>query len=274
MRTIKQICKKEIDEIEKSLSQARKDGDTSQLTGKVEELKAKQKNSDKKIRGVKIKYSRINLYNSVLYPCAALLLAVGASSFAPLLERQVLLEYILISSQVALVIYSILKICMGLLLVQEISVNKKESETYTKIKETIKVALNEHEQSKKEEISIEFPDKAFPLNTTLSSELSLRLRAKLIKGSVLSNVYVWFFVSDGFELIEPNEDDVWKQAPDYDPPNIRTVKVKIGTLSVGPYTPGNLKLKTPATPGKYLLRYKVYADGYSGSAKDLWIHVG
>ena len=128
--------------------------------------------------------------------------------------------------------------------------------------------------NKAEEVNVEFPDKAFPLNTTPSSELNLRLRVGLSKGSVLNNVYVWFFVSDGFELISPKESAAWKQPPDYDPPNIRTVKIKIGTLSVGTYTPSNLKLKTPATTGKYLLRYKVNADGYSGSAKDLWIHIG
>lgn len=265
---------KEIDEIEKSLPKIRLDGDATALTEKLEELKGRQKNSDKKIKEIKIKYNRINLHNSVLYPCAALLLAVVVGSFVSPLSTQPLLAYILTLSQIVLVIYGILKICMGLLLVQEISANKKESETYTKIKETIKVALNEHEQGKKEEVNVEFIDKAFPLNTTLSSELNLRLRIKLTKGSVLNNVYVWFFVSDGFELLEPKESDAWKQAPDYDPPNIRTVKIKIGTLSVGPYAPGKLKLKTPANPGKYLLRYKVSADGYSSSAKDLWVHVG
>ncbi len=89
----------------------------------------------------------------------------------------------------------------------------------------------------------------------------------MIKGNVLHNTNVWFYVPDEFELINPPDSESWRQGADYNPPNIRTVKVLIGTLSTGPYIRGSIKIKTPNTPGKYEVSYKVFAEGYEGGTK-------
>lgn len=266
---------KEIDEIEISLKRAKQNGDTTELTSKLEQLKKKQIETEKKIKEIKIKYNSINLTNTVLCPCFAFVLLLVISPLGSFSENiNILSLYLIIFSQLLLLSYGTVKIYRSLKLIQEINANKKESEYYTHLRDTFKLALQEYYQGVKEEVSVEFIDKAFPLSAATSTELIINFRVKLIKGSVLNNLSVWFFISDGFELILPLEDESWKQASDYDPPNIRTVRIKIGTLSVGPYTAGILKIKTPSNPGKYLLRYKVYADGYAGSAKDLTILVG
>lgn len=265
---------KEIDEIEKNIKQVRKDGDTSTLTNKLGDLKRKQTNTEEKIKEIKVKYSSIDLTNCVLYPCAAFFIVTLVNPLGVFFQTQFFPSFLLISSETLLIVYGVLKIYRSLLLVQEISANKKESEGYSRLKDNIKLALQEYDQGKKEEVSVEFVDKAFPLNTTISTELTIQFRLKLVRGNVLNNVCVWFFVANGLDLLDPKEEDAWKQASDYDPPNIRTVKIIVGTLSTGPYKSSSLKVKTPPDPGKYLLRYKVYADGFSGPSKDLSILVG
>jgi hypothetical protein len=262
----------EIDNIEKIIIKAKEDGNTSNLTDELENLKRRQLKSEKKIKEIKIKYETINLTNSVLYPCSALFLIVFLNFFIDFFTTQSWSIVIIIFSEILLTMYSAIKIYKSLILVQKISANKKENDHYLKIKDHIKIALQEYDQEKTEEVELIFVEKAFPLNTAPSTELEIKFKIKLKKGNVLNNVCVWFFIADGFDLIKPKE--FWKQDSSYNPPNIRTVKISIGKLSKGPYTPGDLKIKTPATSGKYLIRYRVYADGFFGSQKDLSILVG
>lgn len=275
----------EIVKIEQSIKKVKKNNDLEPLTKTLQELKDKQKESEKKIEGIKLKYSQINLLNSVVYPCTALIIVLVTdlivALFVALIFHSInlainvqVVNVIVFLLKTSLIFYALKKLYRGLHLVEEISSNKKESEMYSKVKEVIKQALSEHQQDNREEVTVEIVDKAFPLNTTTSTEIDLRLRIRLAKGTVLQNASVWFFVEDGFELINPNETTAWRQSSDYETPNIRTVKIDIGRLSVGPYTPREIKIKTPADPGKYLLQYKVFADGYNGVKKDLWLHVG
>ncbi len=162
---------------------------------------------------------------------------------------------------------------MTLNLVQLISTNKKDEEIFSHLKESYKVAIREIEQDKKEETTIEFVNKAFPLNIGGSTDLEVEFVARLIKGSALKQTAVWFYVPDGFELIDPKEISSWRQNSNFNLPNIRTVPVKIGTLSIDSGVTAVLKIKTPQTPGKYSIRYELHAEGYLGHAKDLLILV-
>ena len=267
---------KDIAETEKSLQKAKNDGDTTELNDKLKKLTKRRQETEKKIKDIKIKYNSIDFTNTVLYPCAAFILSAAISLFVgPLKNAGGLLSYYLIVlSQLCLFSYGIGKIYRSLQLVQQISANKKASEHYDRLKEVFKLALEEYYQSTKEEVVVEFVDKAFPLNVATSMDLAMQFRVKLTKGSILKNASVWFYVSDGIELVDPPETSSWRQPSNYNPPNIRTVKVNLDNLSIGPYTPRTLKLKTPATAGKYLLRYAVRADGYSGTSKDLTLLVG
>ncbi len=258
---------KNIKEIEESLQKAKKDGDTTELTSRLAQLQNKQRETEKKIKDIKIKYTSIDFKNTVVYPGVAFLLSILISPFSASAY------HIPFFSQVLLFLYGIIKIYRSLLLVQQISASKKTNEHYDQLKTALRTALEEYYRSTKEEVSIEFPNKAFPLNIATSTELPINFRAKLTKGSVLKNAYVWFFVADDLELVDPPETESWRQSADHNPPNIRTVKIGLGNLSVGPYIPQILKLKMPATPGKYLLRYAVKGEGYSGPSKDLTIIV-
>lgn len=273
----KEYIQSEIDKLEKSLKKAKEDGDTSGITNKLEEFKKKQAKTNLKIRDIKIKYNRINLQNTVLLPCFTFILTIFASLEATFIKTNyasTLAFYLIIFFQMLLLFCGIIKLYYSLALVQEININKKESEYFNRLKDTFKNALIEYDQNIKGEVSIKFIEKAFPLNTTTSTELNLEFRVELEKGIILNNLYVLFFVPDGFELINPPESESFRQAKDYDIPNIRTVNIIIGNLSVGVYTSGSLKIKTPVSPGKYLLRYKICADGYNGSNQDLIILVG
>lgn len=270
----KAFIQKKISElVEPSVEKAKKDGNTSALTDQLSELKKQQIDADKKIKAIKKKYSRIDLKNTVLYPCASFILLITAGLLARSLHEKFLLVDSLVLIQLLALIYGGYKIYGSLRLVQEISANKKESEHYDRLRETFTLALNEHEQAKKSEVSLTFIDKAFPLNVAASAELSMGFRVSLKKGSSVKNLSVWFFIPDEFELILPPEDKSWRQASDYSLPNIRTVKVEIGTLNSGVYQSGTLKIKTPASTGKYLLRYNVHGDDYTGLPKDLTLLV-
>lgn len=172
----KENLKKEIDEIEASLKQARKNGDTKSLTEKLETLKKKQIESESKVNEIKDKYSCIDLNNSVLYPCAALLVVFFSTYLVIIFINQLKYSLAIVFFAFLLIIYSLVKIYRSLALVQQISASKKESDTYSKIKETIKLALHEHEQNKNEETEVKFIDKSFPLSVTPSTELEIKFK--------------------------------------------------------------------------------------------------
>jgi len=270
----KESLQKEIVKIEQSISQAKKDGNAASLTDKLEDLKKQQIGTEEKIREIKVKYSSIDLVNCVLYPCGAFLFVVLISPLGFIFYSQSVSYFLLIISEFILVVYGVLKIYRSLTLVQQISTNKKEGESYSKIKDSIKLALQEYDQSKSEEAEIKFIDKVFPLNVTVSTELEIKFKVGLKRGRIVNDMNVWFFVPDGFELINPSEEKSWKQSSDYSPPNIRTVKVSIGNISIGPFHTAVLVIKTPEAPGKYTLKYQIHGQGYEGPSQEIRLLVG
>jgi hypothetical protein len=269
----KTTLEKEIEEIQKSLQAVKADGDTTHLTDKLEHLKNKRIQSEKKLKQIKIKYSAISLSNTVLYPCASYILCVLFSSLTPslLLKRDML---IVLLCQAILFIYGTTKLCKSLFLVQQISADKRESESYSLLRDSIKTALSEHEQGKREEVSIKFHSNEFPLNASISKELNITFSVALIRGSVLKDAAMFFFVPDGFGLIDPPEDKAWRQPLDFSIPRARTVKLPLGNISVGTsIRDTTLKITTPANPGKYVLKYRLHAEAYAGTITEVTILV-
>jgi len=264
---------KEIDIVDEALKKARKNGDTTELTTKLEDLKKKQIETEKEIIIIRKKYERINLTNTVVYPCIAFIFIILINLLTSIYEN-VYFTIIIFVLQIILMAFGLFKLYKSLELVQIINANKKESEQSLRLIENIKTALIEYNQSIKEEAVVEFVDKSFPLNVTTLMDLDIKFKVKLIKGSSLKNTFVWFFVADGFELIIPQEASSWRQPPNHEMPNIRTVQVSLGTVNIGPFVPGHIKIKTPSVPGKYILRCAIRADGYFGGSKDLIIIVG
>ncbi len=257
--------KDEIEKVEEALAQAKVDGNTSELTQTLDTLRKTSKKIEGQIESIKRKYSRINLHNSVIQPCLAAFLSFILTPYVALYsEQQKILSGLIITFQFGLIFFGLKKILNSLVVIQEISAAKKESETFDRLGEVIKAALLEHDQSKEAETKLTVVDKQFPLNTTTDTELKIKVRVSLTKGSVLHNASIWFYVPEGIGLVSPSENESWRQGADFNPPNIRTVKVDLGTLSKGPYTPRIITIKTPTTPGKYILDGRVFGDGYSG----------
>lgn len=272
----KDKIQKQLDELEVIFESAKKDQNISLITDKIKDLKIDQAYADKKIYEIKKKYNRINFDNTLLFPCIAFLIVLGLGILGSILNSYIpeAASQLLIILKFILLLYGVMKLYLSLKLIQEINANKKESEQHDRLRETIKHALQEYDQEGKEDVEISFVDKTFPLSVTCSAELSIDFKVKLKTGSIITNLYAWFFVQDGFELVDPPESRSWRQSRDYAFPNIRTVKVSLGTLNVGPYKPGTLKIKTPNIPGKYTLRYKLNGDRYSGPTQDLLLFVG
>lgn len=270
------IIKKEIEEVEKSLIKAKKDGDTTEVYYKLSVLKKREKDTNSKIQEIKNKYKAIDLLNTVIYPCVAFLLVLILNQYDVFLYKTNLMTplYIVFLSQILLLVYGLFKIYYSLRLIEEISISKKESEYYDRAIECIKSALTQYDQDKKEELSIEFIEKSFPLNVTCSTELEIKFKIGFKKGTVLNDVSVWFYIPDGFDLIKPPESDSWRQSSKSTVPNIRTVKIFLGKISIGTLTPGSLKIKTPEVAGKYSLIYSIKGDGYNGSNNELKLFVG
>ncbi len=266
--------KEELSELQDQLKEAKSNGNTTTLYTTIEKLKEKQKETENKIQEIKIKYSSVNLHNTVVYPSLAFVLFLGINELNLYLYKnnEMLLFVALLIIEVCLIFFGLLKIYKSLNLIQEISLNKKEEDYFDKITETIKSALTQYEQNKKEEVSIEFTSKVFPLNVTCSTELKIDFRVRLKKGSLLQDVEIWFFIPDEFELINPTES--WRQSASFISPNIRTVKVKVGDLSVGPFSRRSLEIKTPPLSGNYSIRYSIKGLGYYGETRELKLIAG
>ena len=270
--------KNDIKEMEKQLGGAKKDGKLDKIFDNQTLLKliTHQKETDKKIKKIKNKYNSIDLTNSCIYPFFCFVGAMCEAQLGLFMAKtnySLAIFFLILFTSILFLVAGFVKIYKSLILVQDISVSRKENESYDRLRETIKQALLEDKNSSLSDVSIKFVDKSFPLNLNPQTELAIKFRAQLTKGSYLNNVSIWFFVPDGFELIIPEEKESWRQSPDYDPPNIRTVKISIGDLSVGPVTPGTLKLRVPLEIGNYKLKYKVYANGYVGKENFIELNI-
>lgn len=264
----------DIKNTEGALKKAKKDGNMTELTNQLDILKKRQGETEKKIGEIKIKYNRIDFKNTVFLPYIAFLTSLVLEPITFFLwTRHATVSMVVFVLQIFLLAYGINKIYHSLGLVQNISKNKKESDHYDRLKEAFRLALFEDRQNTKEEASLEFTNISFPLNVAPQMELSIPFRVKLTKGSIIKNTSIWFHVADGIDLIDPPESKSWKQGPDYSPPNIRTVKIDLGDLNIGPFIPRTLKIKTPSISGKYLLRYAIRGEGYDGPRKDFYILV-
>lgn len=273
----KENIRNEIAEIERTLKQAKSDGDTTALQAKVDDLKKKQEELEQTILEIKEKYTAINLINTVVKPSGAFIASIisgfVASNIEPTFLHGVSLSIVLYVIQFSLVAYGIYKLYLSLSLVQEISITKDESSSFEETKNAYKQALEEYYDSRKEDVKIWFTDKKFPFTVNMDTNLKISFRVKLTKGSILRNANVWFYIDDGIELVSPSEESAWRQSENYNPSSVRTVKISLGDLSIGSNTPRSLKLKTPSFTGKFLLRYEIHADGFKSDSQDVYIEV-
>lgn len=265
----------EIAGLERNLKEVKVNGNTNEVANQIRHLQKNQNKNRKKIGKIKSKYSRIDVSNTVVLPSLAFIVSGLLGQLENLVDasKYFWLPYTLLLIQAALLIFGFIKIYLSLSLIQEIISTKKESESADRLKKAVKEGLAEYYQGLANRASIKFVDKKFPLSTAPSTELEMPFRVRLEQGSVLSDFAVWFFIPEGFELITPPEKESWRQTTDYDLGNIRTIKVTIPRLSIGPSFTKTIVLKTPPNHGTYSIRYKCYAEGFQGPSETIKILV-
>lgn len=256
--------KDEILKIEEQIREAKNNGHTKNID--LKSLQKHEKETNKKIKRIKNKYSSINLINAGVYPFVSFVFVLAGSQIGikyndTFSEINVYLFLII----VILILFGLYKLFNALSLVQEMNSDKKENENFDRLKEVIKIALSEDRENSKFEVKMKFEDKNFPMTINVSTELEIKFLVSLAKGLYAQNVFAWFFIPDGFDLIKPSEKESWRQGPAYDPPNVRTVKLNIGNLNTGQSIRNSIKFKTPILTGTYRINYKLYGNGYSGA---------
>ena len=88
-------------------------------------------------------------------------------------------------------------------------------------------ALSAHDQENQETVNVTFPKQTFPAKIAPGSEIKLSFRVHVLTGKAVHACETWFFIPDGFDLVQPKE--FFKQADDFVVPNIRTVRIDLGT---------------------------------------------
>lgn len=262
-----------ITDLENKIKAAKETGDSSGLETQLKEILANRKKFDRQLKAIRRKYSLIGLKGSILFPASFFILSILSNEITTVYSSPAIIAPISWLLSLSFLSAGIFRLLQSLSLVQEISVSSEELQM-KKMAEAFSVALEVHDEKKQEELVITFKDINFPYKGNPEEELTIHFRVSLKKGRMVDNVAVWFYVPDEFVLISPPERDSWRQAQDFVVPNIRTVKVAIGRVSIGPYTSGKLKIKCPQTEGDYFLMYKIFGDGYVSERSDAKIIVG
>jgi ABC-type multidrug transport system fused ATPase/permease subunit len=261
-----------INDIENKIKAAKETGDSSELEKQLEELKKNKKKFNVQLKNIQRKYSLLKFKESVVFPGGFFILSILLNEVAKIYEKSTTIGIYLWLLAVIAIAVGIYRLCQALILVQEVGIASEELQI-KKFAQAIKIALVAHEKEKEEELSIEFREINFPYTCTANYELEINFRVKLKKGKIARKVEVWIYIPNGFVLVSPSEDKSWRQGNDFVVPNIRTVKINLSDISIGPYTPGSLKVRVPNVAGEYFLMYSLRAEGYSGSREQVKIIV-
>jgi len=262
-----------ITDLENKIKAAKESGDSSELETKLKEILSNKKNFDKQVKKIRNKYSLIGLKKSILFPAGFFILSILSNEITSIYFSPPLIAPIFWFLSVSFLSIGIFMLYQSLSLIQEVSISSEDLQM-RKMTTAFSIALATHDSKKQEELGIIFEDIKFPYKAKPEEELTIHLLIKLIKGKIVENVAVWFFVPDEFGLISPSEDKSWRQGAGYVVPNIRTIKVVIGKVSKGTNSPATLKIKCPHAEGEYNLLYKIYGDGYDGERNEAKIIIG
>jgi ABC-type multidrug transport system fused ATPase/permease subunit len=249
-----------INDLENKITALKESGDPTQLEKQLKEFKATQKKHSRNIKGIKRKYGKLSFRNSILIPSSLFIISILFSDISKFSTISTKLSIIFRLSAFISLGLGIYAICISLLLVQKISASSDELQQ-RKMSEAFKAALIAFEKEKEVTLSIKFVNVSFPLHCKKNTDITIDYRLSVVKGEIARKAETWFYIPDGFILIDPDENQAWRQGEDFVVPNIRTVRRKHGDIRKGIYSPSWIKFRTPDVPGEYYLMYFATADG-------------
>jgi hypothetical protein len=255
-----------VTDLQNKVSELKSSADSTGVEGKLKEIKQATKKFDKEIKRIHAKYSSLHFGPSVGIPGSAFFVAFVCSEIYKSNQLASLPGTIIWFVSLLLLAFGTYRILRSLILVQEISLVGDSQKT--RMKQAFQEALVAHDQEKEERVSITFPKQSFPMTLAPSVEVKLNYRVHVEAGKSAHNCEAWFFVPDGFELIQPPKED-FKQAEDFVVPNIRTVTSKLGTVTKGTYSGGFVTFKTPKVEGTYYVLYRVRSEEASTDRSSL-----
>lgn len=246
-----------VTDLQNKVSELKSSGDSTGVEEKLKEIKQARKKFDKEIKRIHAKYTSLHFGPSIAIPGSAFLIAFVCSEIYKSNQLAPLPGTIVWVVSLLLLAFGTYRVLRSLTLVQEISLVVESQKT--RMKQAFLEALAAHDQQKEERISITFPKQNFPITLPPSTEVRLNFRVHVVAGKAVHNCEAWFFVPDGFELIQPPKEN-FRQADDFVVPNIRTVKINVGTITKGTYSTGFVSFKTPKVEGTYYVLYFVRSE--------------
>ncbi len=247
-----------IQDLQNKINALKESGDSSQLEAQLKQFNDAKKKFSKELVDIRRKYSRLEFNQCVTIPGSLFLVSAMLAQTSKLITVSEVSFIVWLLAAITLG-WGLYRLSLSLILVQEISLSSQELQ-HKKMTEAFKAALHAFEQERQAQLKITIVSPVFPHKCKPDSEIRIQTRTGLTKGRVAHNVEIWFYVPDGFGLVNPPENKAWRQASDFVVPNIRTVKFELNSIRFGPYTPNVLVLKAPSIAGKYTLMYRADAD--------------
>ncbi len=260
-----------ISDVENRVQQAKTTGNAIELEAQLATLKADRENHKKKIFKIKEKYARLGFGEGVASPSIFL---VFSSLLSEMGKQSDWSGQFLVFLPVAVFILSLISLFFGglrlgqvLTTLQEVATRpvKKsdlDAEKIATIMADVLVRRDVESESKKIEKLEVVVRGGTPIKCNLSEEISITFVSSIKQGKIVRNVRIFVFVPDEVNLISPAEILSWRQSETYEPPNIKTIQVSVGDVSVGISNPKILKVRAPGAEGTYTIYYRVYGDGY------------
>jgi hypothetical protein len=158
---------------------------------------------------------------------------------------------------VGMILLSLVCISQTLKVIQGIALTSDET-SFTRDKEAFKAAQKELEEAKRPILDMSFKNISFPFHISANTEREIQLTLKLIKADIAEDVFVYFYIDQGFSFI--NEETAI-EPPDFPYPSCRQFVWPIPKVLSGIMYYKYLKIKSPLVAKKYKLAYSIVCKG-------------
>ena len=258
-----------INNLENKIKLAKESGDPKSLKIELQVLLKNKENFEDLLKKIQHKYSLLTFKKCVIFPVAFFIIAILLSEIGNIYQINYISFLAWLLSLFSIVVGS-KRISESLILVEEISSTSEEVK-HGKLIMAFKSALTAHEKDKEIELTLSFRDIEFPHECDKNSEITIKFGVELQKGNFAKNAKVYFYIPDGFVLINPPELKSWRQNSKFVVPNIRTIKNELGDINVGLITRSFITINAPDSNGEYFVFYTLLADGYCSEKKKIGI---